>query len=61
MNLISWLVSSKGITAESKADSAESEKKMLRAELAQTVITFERRRYRVHKIAEQALQRMRDD
>jgi len=37
-----------------------AEKRELQRELAQTVVTFERRNYKVKEIAEQALQSMRD-
>lgn len=61
MRLLSWLRTPKDRIAESRDAPVEGEKKALRAELAQTVVTFERKRYRVHQIAEQALQRMRED
>jgi hypothetical protein len=61
MSLLSWLRTPKDRTAESKDEPVEGEKKALRAELAQTVVTFERKRFRVHQIAAQALQRMRDE
>jgi len=58
MNLLSWLIPHKG-PIESSPPQIE-EKKALQAELAQTVMTFERRRHNVQKIAEQALQSMRE-
>lgn len=61
MSLLSWLRTPKDRTEQSKTLPVEGEKTALRAELAQRVVTFERKRFRVHQIAEQALQRMRDE
>jgi len=58
MNLLSWLNPHKEPVASSPPQ--VEEKKALQAELAQTVMTFERRRHSVQKIAEQALQSMRE-
>lgn len=59
MSLFSWWNRSKGPSV--KLDpGAETEKRELKGELAQQVVTFERRRNTVHKIAEQAVQSMRE-
>jgi len=61
MSLISWLKPSKRSVPTFAPPSVEKEEnKALKAELAQEVVTFERRRHTVQQIAEQALQRMKE-
>lgn len=59
MSLLSWWHRSKGPSVELDPKT-ENEKRALKGELAQRVMTFERRRNRVHQIAVQAVQSMRE-
>lgn len=58
MNLLNWLRHPRRpIEADQDLD---REKLSLQQELAQHVVTFDRRRYRVHEIAVQAVKSMRE-
>lgn len=59
MSLMSWLMPRRSVPIVPRHP-AEEEKRALKAELAQEVMTFERRRHNVQQIAEQALQRMKE-
>jgi hypothetical protein len=59
MKLMSWILgSTRHRRFEAQPTSAEKDE--LRAELAQKVVTFERRRHTVQQIANEALQSMRE-
>lgn len=61
MSLLSWWKLPPLTARHQKTTPIIAEKRELQKELAQTVVTFERRNYNVKKIAEQALQSMRED
>ncbi|MDR9774458.1 hypothetical protein RJJ65_17660 [Rhizobium hidalgonense] len=58
MSLSSWL--SRRPKRDHEIKVLEQEKRELLQELAHASVTFERRRYRVHEIAEQAIKSMRE-
>lgn len=60
MNPFSWLRKSEDRTGVASSPIAEEQRER-KAQLEQAVVTFERSRYNVHKTAELALQRMREN
>lgn len=60
MSMFAWWKKAQNRDASPLSGPIEAEKRERQAELAQVVVTFERRRHNVQKIAEQALQSMRE-
>lgn len=60
MSMLTWWKKSHPKNDAPLSGPIEAEKRERQAELAQVVVTFERRRHSVQKIAEQALQSMRE-
>lgn len=58
MTLVSWLTKSR--SPERGSSEKQAEKKALQAELAQSVVTFERKRHTLQQIAEKALENMKE-